>query len=209
MIIRISTITILFLTGLAFSVAAQDSEPPATTLDATSIKLKLYKFAVSANADCTNATTVFESAVGIESDMLTSPTFGKGKIPSGTYRCIMIEVSKLMNTAAGGTCTTPKNNLLCADAQQSKLVDGSNVTCSGGTSNDQKVVLYFTTLSAGNTGTRALLPPTNSSDTTSGMVLSNPIVFPTNKKAILRIVKQMISSVNCNSATPTISISVP
>lgn len=209
MIKRVSTITFLFLTSLALPLAAQDSEPAVSTLDATSIKLRLYKFAVSANADCTNATTVFESSAGIQSDMLTSPTFGKGKIPSGTYRCMMIEVSKLMNTAAGGTCTTPKNNLLCADAQQSKLVDGSAVTCNGGTSNDQKVVLYFTTLSAGNTGTRALLPPTNSSDTTSGMVLSNPVVFPTNKKAVLRIVKQMISSATCDSTTPTISISVP
>lgn len=194
---------------LGAPVFSQDAEPPVTTLDATSIKLRLYKVAVSTNADCTSPTTVFESATGIQSDMLTSPTFGKGKIPSGTYRCMMIEASKLMNTTAGGTCTTPKNNLICSDTQQSKLIDGSAVTCSGGTASDQRIVLYFTTLSAGNTGTRALLPPTSGSDTTSGMVLSNPIVFPTSKKAVLRIVKQMISSATCDSITPTISISVP
>lgn len=203
------TISTVLLSFMVLPVTAQDSEPATTTLDATSIKFKIYKFAISTNADCTSPTTIFESASGIQSDMLTSPTFGKGKIPSGTYRCLMIEASKLINTAASGTCTTPKNNLICSDTQQSKLVDGSAVTCSGGTSNDQRVVLYFTTLSAGNTGTRALLPPTNSSDTTSGMVLSNPVVFPTNKKAVLRIVKQMISSATCDSTGTTISISVP
>lgn len=197
------------VTFLMIPASAQDSQPPQTIVDATSIKFKLYKLAVSTSADCSSPTTVFESTAGIQSDMLTSPTFGKGKMPSGTYRCMMIEVSKLINTTAGGTCTTPKNNLICSDTQQSKLIDGSAVTCSGGTANDQRVVLYFTTLSAGNTGTRALLPPTSGSDTTSGMVLSNPIVFPTNKKAVLRIVKQMIVDTTCDSATPTISISVP
>gem|GEM_PF-873440 len=194
---------------LTIPATAQDAEPPVSTLDATSIKFRIYKLAFSTNADCTSPTTIFESAAGIQSDMLTSPTFGKGKVPSGTYRCLIIEASKLINTTASGTCTTPKNNLICSDTQQSKLVDGSSVTCSGGTSNDQRIAMFFNTLSAGNTGTRALLPPTSGSDTTSGMVLSNPIVFPTNKKAVLRIVKQIIASNTCDSSNPTISISVP
>ena len=91
---------------LGVPVFSQDAEPPATTLDATSIKIKFYKLAVSTSADCSSPTTVFESTVGVQSDMLTSPTFGKGKIPSGTYRCMMIEISKLMNTAAASPCAT-------------------------------------------------------------------------------------------------------
>ncbi len=203
--------TIIFATFLGFSSAifSQDSEPATTIVDATSIKFKLYKVAFSNNADCTSPSVFFESAAGVQADMLTSPTFGKGKMTAGTYRCLMLEVSKLINTTAAGTCTTPTNNLICTDTQQSKLINGDPVTCTGGTGADQKVVLYFTTLSAGNTGTRALLPPINASDTTSGLVLSNPIVFPTSKKAILRIVKALINSNTCAVSNPTISISVP
>jgi len=194
------------------SVVAQDSEPsteePATFLNATSIKYKIYKIALSTSAECTNPVTLLESATGVQSDLLTTPTFAKGKIAAGTYRCVLIELSKIINTAATGACTTAQNNLICADGQESKTISGTPVTCSGGTGYEERVVLYYTTLSAQTSGTRVFLPPTSAADTTSGVTLASPIVFPTNKRAAVRINKQIIHSTTCGLGTVNFSISV-
>ncbi|WP_157210348.1 hypothetical protein [Turneriella parva] len=168
----------------------------------------MYKIALSTSAECTNPVTLIESAAGVQSDLLSTPTLAKGKIASGTYHCIMVELSKIVNTASTGACTTAQNNLICADGQDSKLINGTAVSCSGGTGNDQRVVLYYNTLSASTSGTRVLLPPTSAVDTTSGVTLGTPVVFPTNKRAAVRINKQVIQDGTCTISNPTFSISI-
>lgn len=209
---RSNIVTKLAVVILAFSsvILAQDSDPstPAPLLNATSIKYKVYKIALSTSAECTNPVTLIESAAGVQSDLLSTPTLAKGKIASGTYRCIMVELSKIVNTTSTGTCTTAQNNLICADGQDSKLINGTAVSCSGGTGNDQRVVLYYNTLSASTSGNRVLLPPTSAADTTSGVTLGTPVVFPTNKRAAVRINKQVIQDGTCNISNPTFSISI-
>lgn len=194
---------------LSFEAFSQDAEPAVTINDATSIKAKVYKFAVSTSAECTNPTTIFESASGIEADLITKPSFGKGKIANGTYRCLMVEVSKIVNTTGPGGCTTPKDNLICADGQQSKLVSGTNVTCAGGATSDQRVAIYFNTLSTNNSGNRVLLPPISGTDTTSGVTLNAPLVFPTNNKGSMKIKKSIIKSDNCTLDGVTFSFTSP
>ncbi len=192
----------------ATAVFAQDAEPAVEIRDATSIKYKIYKIALSASAECTNPVTLLESPTGVQSDLLATPTFAKGKISAGTYRCVLIELSKNINTTSSAPCTVPRDNLICADNQESKLIGGTPVTCSGGTGNDQRVVLYYTTLSAQTSGTRVFLPPTGAADTTSGVTLTTPIVFPTNKRAAVRINKRIIHSGTCGLDTVNFSISV-
>jgi len=206
----VSILFFISLLGGLQAIHSQDADPATPpTIDATSIKYKVYKIAMSLSAECTNPVTLLESAAGVQSDLMTTPTFAKGKIAAGTYRCVMVELSKNINTTAGGTCTTARDNLICPDSDTSKLINGTSVTCSGGTGNDQRVVLYYTTLSAQTSGARALLPPLNGTDTTSGVTLSTPIVFPTNKKAAVRINKTFINSGSCaTTGYPTFSISV-
>lgn len=137
-------------------------------IPATSIQVKVYKLAVAASADCTAPTTVFESTNGVEADLVGKQTFASGKIANGTYKCVIAEISKLVSVTSA-TCTTPATYTLCSDTQQSKLSNGSNVTCSGGTGSDQRIALYFTTLAATNTGSNVFLPPANASDTANGI----------------------------------------
>lgn len=185
--------------------SAQDTDPTTTIDNATTLKFKIFKLALSTSAQCTSPITVFESTTGLEADLIGKPTFGKGKVPSGTYPCIMVEASKIVN-ATSSLCTAT-NSVVCSDTWESKLINGTSVTCSGGVGNDQRVVYYFTTLSATNTGSRILLPPTGPADTTSGISLASPgIVFPTNKKAVFKVKKQIVNSAGCSVTGPTFSL---
>ncbi len=151
------------------------------TIDATSLKLKVYAFAVSESLDCSNPITIFSNTSGEEKDIATNPSFGSGRVDAATYPCVMIEMSKIIKTSASSTsgfCTSGVefSDVICNDGQESQLIDGTSVTCSGGSSNDQKVVAFINTNSAGTGGDRALLPPLTTSDTTSGIVLTAPFV---------------------------------
>lgn len=196
--------------------SAQDSEPapaPGFPDNASSIKIRVYKLALSTSAECTSPTTVFESASGVEADLVSKPTFGKGKIPDGTYRCMMIELAKNINVTGASVCTTPTNKVICNDTQQSQTIGGTtaNVTCSGDTGNAQRVTLYFTTQSSNSDvdtyQTRVLLPPLNGTDSTSGIKLDAPLVYPTTKRGVLRIKKTILNS-SC-AISPKFSISTP
>lgn len=152
------------------------------TINASELKIKVYKFAVSESADCTNPILIFEDSTGIEKDLAASPSFGSGEIDDGTYPCVMIEASKIIKTSAAvtsGDCTKDLefSDVICNDTQKSQLIDGTSVSCSGGNTNDQHVTLFITTLSSGNgDGVRALLPPETATDTNSSIVLTNPFV---------------------------------
>lgn len=200
---------LIFVIFSAFcsNLLAQDSEPagpPTFPEVATSIKIRVYKLALSTSAECTSPTTVFESATGTVADLVTKPTFGKGKIPEGTYHCMMIEISKIVNVTGQNVCTTATDKLLCPDGTTSQTIGSStagNVSCSGGTGNDQHITLYFTTQAtrteANSYETRVLLPPQNSSDGNSGLKLSGPLVYPSTRRGVLAI-KKAILDTGCN-----------
>ncbi|MEO5668898.1 MAG: hypothetical protein ABIR96_12635 [Bdellovibrionota bacterium] len=146
-------------------------------LNASVMKFKVYKFAVSSHTDCSSPVTVFENTAGVEKDMLLGPTFGVGTIPNGDYSCVMIELSKIIKTASAttsGGCTAGAqfSDVICQDGQASQLIDGTPVTCSGDSANAQNVTLFITTVSDGDSGNRSLLPPLSTTDTTSGLKLS-------------------------------------
>lgn len=202
----------MFFLG-ATAVFGQDAEPAGTEgvyEDATTLKLKIFKLAIAANADCSTPVTVFESASGVEADLIAKQNFGSGKIPNGTYNCVIIEMSKnITTTAAVSACTTPKASSLCVDSWASKLINGSDITCSGGNTNDQRVALYFTTLATENSGNRIFLPPLSGSDTTSGAKLDAAIVFPSKKKGVLKVKKHIVDTVTCSAAGATFGFGVP
>ena len=183
-------------------------------IDASEMKFKIYKFAVSGSAACTNPISIFTSATGSEQDMLSGPTFGSGHLASGTYPCVMIELSKIIKTAAAatsGSCTSGLefSDVICQDGvQSSQLIDGTSVSCSGGTGNDQHVTLFITTISAGSSGNRSLLPPTSATDTTSGLRLTSPFVVSASVSGTFAVnFHNFLSSGGglCNTSAPTFS----
>lgn len=204
---RLSTVLPILALALAPKLLiAQDAEPAPTTYPevASSIKIRVYKLAVSTSAECTAPITVFENAAGVEADLVSKPTFGKGKIPSGTYNCMMIELSKVINVTGQNVCTTPTDKLICPDGTTSQTIGSStaeNVTCTGGTTNNQRVTLYFTTQATRNEAytyeARVLLPPLNSTDTNSGINLPSALVYPSTRRGVLSIKKSILNT-GCN-----------
>jgi len=203
---------ILIFLGSIFSMFCV-SALGAGTIDAASMKFKVYKFAVSKSMECTSPITIFSSDSGVEKNMLSKPTFGSGELAAGIYPCVIIEISKIIKdspASTSGACIAniEQSDLICNDEQTSKLVDGTAVDCSGGILNDQHVALYITTLSAGNSGNRSLLPPSSASDTASGIKLTAPFTVGDDTSGTLTVsYKNFFSSdgLSCGSNAPTFS----
>lgn len=202
------------LGSLVLSLSAQ-SFAGKGTIDAASMKLTVHKFGVSTSADCKNPKIVFESASGVEEDLLSNPTFGSGPVDPGTYNCVLIEVSKIIKTSAktsAGACTagTEFSDVICGDGQKSVLADGTPVTCSGSATNPQHVTLFINTAAAGASGERALLPPTDASDTTSGLKLTSPLVVSTDTPVTLVVDPTAFldgsSGSVCSTSAPSFSV---
>lgn len=193
------------LVTLVLPTYAQDTE---SYIDASSIKIKIYKLAVSTSADCSNAVTVYNLDSAGQMDLASKPVLAKGNIAAGTYRCIIAEMSKIMTTNGSGACTTPRNDAICPDTWQTKLIDGTNVTCSGGTGNDQRIAVYFTTLGPDTPGTRRFLPPADGSDLTSGIKLALPVALSNSVKGILKISKigLLRQTGSCAAENPNFSL---
>lgn len=187
-----STVTLKGSDGTAGSESALFSGLASGTIDASSLKFKVYKFAVSLSEECTSPITIFTSASGEEKNIASNPTFGTGTLSNDTYPCVMIEVSKKIKTKSAtttGFCTAGEefSDVICNDGQESQTIGGSSVTCSGGAGNDQKVTIFMTTLSSGAGGTRALLPPTSSTDTASAIELTAPFVVEGDLTGTLKV----------------------
>lgn len=75
----------------------------ATSGSPTSIIMKFYGVAVSTNADCSNATVVFDiESNPQEFNLLTSPRLFAGNLANGTYNCVIMQVSDLIRYKVNG-----------------------------------------------------------------------------------------------------------
>lgn len=214
-------LNLLFLMAIAMifipSVASsQDSDPPASEVNATLARIRLYKLAVAASSDCSNPTTVFSNNDGILVDLISNPTFGKSKIQPGTYNCIMIELAKNIETTAAPTaCNAVRSTAMCSDTHETQSIGAANpdITCTGGTGNPQRVTYYFSTQANPTNGAtqqattyyRAALKPINTTDDSYGFRLAQPLVYPSKKKAKLQVKKQMVAD---NTCVPTVRFTI-
>jgi hypothetical protein len=202
--------------GLVAAVLAVTASTQAGlgTIDAATITITIYKFAVAAGPDCLNPTLVFSDDAGVENDLLSNPTYGSGPVDPGTYQCLIIEMSKIIQTSAAtssGSCVAGQvfSDVICRDGQTAQLEDGTPVTCSGGDTNPQHVTLYVTTASAGQGGDRALLPPTSATDTTSGLKLTAPLVVSADTPVTLTVdPRQFLDGSNpvCTTSAPSFGV---
>ncbi len=151
------------LATIAFNAAA-------VPLNASKLRLKVYKMAVSTEPDCSSPTTVLSNSSPDYEDFKGNPTLGSGNLADGTYPCVIIEFSdniKITPSQTVGLCDStveqtqdvcrPRDNNSDGDttdpgeSQTSTLIDGTTTTCTDG---DDKVAMYLTTaaaLSEGNT----------------------------------------------------------
>ena len=193
---------------------ASPSEAGKGSIDAASITVRIHGFAVSKNKDCSSPVVVFSSSIGVENDLLSSPTYGSGPVDPGSYECVIIELSKVIKTSAAsssGSCTQGQvfSDVICRDGQGSQLLDGTSVTCSGGDANPQHVAVYVTTVSAGQGGERALLPPSSANDVTSGLKLSGPLVVGGDTPVTLSVDPKKFldgSGSSCGTSAPGFSV---
>ena len=129
--------------------------------DASSLRLKIYKMAVSTSPDCSNPTVVVSNSSPSYSDFKTNPTLGSGNVADGNYPCVIIEFSdniKITPSGNGSYCfsSTETTNDVCRETTTSTLIDGSTVTCDSG---DNRVAMYLTTAASATTQSDAFNPP--------------------------------------------------
>lgn len=151
----------VFQTMTAFATPAGD-----LGLNASSLKLKVYKMAVSTSANCTSPVTVINNGTSpVEVDVKgANPIFGSGKVPNGTYPCVMMEISDTIKytgeASASGNCSpaieTSRDLCRLDNAGSTKLLDGSLFNC---TNSEDHVVIYLSTNTLINASGNGFVPP--------------------------------------------------
>jgi len=105
------------LAAFATCLAIPDAE---ASVSASGVYLKIYKFAVSKNADCSNPIIVYKTESPTEIDFTSDPVVGKVTIEDGVYPCVMFEISDQISFAPAadeGLCKTGSRHAIdiCAN----------------------------------------------------------------------------------------------
>ncbi|MBT5855754.1 hypothetical protein HOH87_03865 [bacterium] len=167
----------LLITAILFTTLVNGADPAF-------LKVKVYRFAVSESAFCTDPVVVVNNTDPEYKNVLDSPDFGSGELADGTYNCVIIEMSdniKYASTSTTGTCTADEDETsdVCGNNGSEDVInpiDGSTTTCDG---TENKVWLHLSTASTSTGGGDGVTPwkaPTTSSDATKGFQLSSNLV---------------------------------
>jgi hypothetical protein len=151
------------------------------------LKVKVYKIAVSTDKLCSDPITILSNDNPDYTDMLDNPTIANTSLADGTYNCMMIEMSDLIkftpDTDQGAACTANTEYTLdvCHDGNTTTHIDGTSHTCSGGRGTEELVTLHLSTGSAYISGVtagnaNAWEPPTSDGDSANGFNLSAALV---------------------------------
>jgi len=163
-----------------FSLFLLRSHAADTGLSPSSLKLAVYKFAVSTSSLCTNPITVVNNGSSpVETEFVGGVNLGTGSIVSGTYPCVIIEFSSLIkftpsaNSTSGNCLTSTEESMdVCRNPDTSLLVDGTTTTCTAGA---DRIAMYISTASTSSTNADAFNPPVTTSDNTHGFRLSTAL----------------------------------
>lgn len=77
----------------------------------SAFEMKVYKFAVSTSADCSNPVVVYSNDNPDYADFAKGPTVGTGALADGSYRCVIFEVSdhiRFVPESTEGACVAGK-----------------------------------------------------------------------------------------------------
>ena len=167
----IPSLAILALSSTSWAV----TDPSVATL-------KIYGVALSANADCSEATVVGYSEAGVDYDFKTNPSIFTGTVTPGTYQCMILYMNSVINFKhlandganwvagtsyhinvcnSGNSCTyttaSPNaSNVLVYDSALTTATTASTATTG------EKVLLFLSTASTG-TGNLAFTKPATGS----------------------------------------------
>ncbi len=170
---------------LCFSLNTFATPAGDLNLNASSLKFKVYKMAVSTSADCSNPVIVINNgSTPVEADIKANPTFGTGSIENGTYPCIMFEVSDTIKykgeASASGNCSpsveTSRDLCRLDNGGTSQLIDGTAVTC---TDSEDRVALYVSTFTDPAATGNGFVPPTSAGSMDGANLTSALIVTGT------------------------------
>lgn len=169
---------VLLQTVSAFATPAGD-----LSLNAHSLKLKVYKMAVSTSASCTSPVTVIDNGLfPVEVDVKApNPVFGSGNITDGTYPCVMLEISDTIKysgqASTSGNCSpsieTSRDLCRLDNAGSTQLLDGSVVLCAN---TEEHVVIYLSTDTAAVPSGNGFIPPAAGPGSQDGAHLASPLI---------------------------------
>ncbi len=171
------------LTGIMISASSFAVTPPGDIgLTPTSLKLKVYKFAVSTSQLCTNLITVIDNgSTPQEVEFIGSVNLGSGTLADGTYPCVAIEISDNIKFTPGANstsaaCVVGVEQTLDVCRNQganptSLMIDGTTSACSAGVTPD-RVTMYMST---GANGTGDAFNPPSAVGVGDGFLISSPL----------------------------------
>lgn len=188
----IKIIFIIFIALLTLNALALD-----TGFSPASLKLKIYKFAVSTSPYCTNLITVVDNGNSpVDVEFVGGANLGSGVLADGTYPCVVIEMSDNVKftpngTSTSGNCQSGNESIIdiCRsdNGGTSTLIDGTTVTCTGtdpGSPISNRVAMYLSTVTTG--GSDTFQAPTLIS-TTHGLTLGSSLVVSGSSVAQFRM----------------------
>jgi hypothetical protein len=157
--------------------------------DPSKILVTIYGVAVSTTTDCSNPIVLFDSSSGVQADFLNNPILGGGNIPDGTYPCVMINMSDVVQfvpkTSDGVSCVAGQtysidicrsDNGCSFDVRQGTTFSTNNSGHGTNTSPSSDIVTMFLTTTAAANGSDNFRKPASTSDTTRGIPLLSPFV---------------------------------
>ena len=167
----------LLMLGLACVPAGANA-----AVDPSSVKLTIYKIAVSASTDCSNPTVIANYPNGVEFDFASArkPRLANGYLAPGTYPCVMMQMSdviKFTPAQSTGSCTAGveyTRDVCRASSGTYQPVNtnangtisfGSSTACTGtqATPTNDRPMLFLSTASNSTSG-NTFLQPTSASN---------------------------------------------
>lgn len=166
----------IIVMSLVFSMGINAAD---TSLDPSSLKLKVYRLAVSTSPLCTDLTVIIDESDPSYMDVLSNPSFGDGQIANGTYPCVAIEFSDNIKytpseTSDSGNCINGTESTLdVCSGGTGETLDGGTVNCTGG---EDKVTMFLSTGASASSSSDGFKKPTSVGDTSNGFNLGSALV---------------------------------
>ena len=168
-------------------------------VDASSLQVKVYRFAVSTNADCSSPVEIFNNTATAtyEEFVGSSPEIGSGDLAHGTYNCAIIEMSDTIkylpvsnlptvgDVVCDASASTPYSLDICGShgpgdtfLSYDNIIAGST-TETECTASEETITMYVSTISeytGGDSpeGLTSFLPPTTAKK--HGLILGAALV---------------------------------
>ena len=89
---------VVYGSGNHAGASLMDGDSGAVFGPAGSLTIKLYSLYVSANTDCSGPQLVQDlGSAGLDKDFMTNPILFEGSPAAGTYQCVMLKMSDVLN----------------------------------------------------------------------------------------------------------------